>query len=149
HNDVYLLPYNTDLSSKETPQNVISIAKDIAPLSAGHLHVVLLGDGGKIGNGLLGDTALQEPTFAIISASKRDEDTYEASAWSGSAFANELVAALGQNIPDLDGDGLISVEELYLYLYPRLVQLTKKLQHPSLFGTMTHRMYLSQAPELF
>jgi hypothetical protein len=152
--DMYLLDYDTRLSDSPNgplSSTAISIKQDIARLAAGHLHILFLGDGCHIGDGLLGDTALAEPTFGIISSSKRDEVSGEGTDWNGSPFAQELAASLNQNIPDLDGDGLISVEELYLYLYPRLVQAThrKVQQHPGLFGSMTHRMYLSQAPESF
>jgi len=146
-NDVNLFAYDSTNVSSTT----LSIGRDIAVLARGGKKIVLIADGCNIGDGMLGSTWLTEPTFAILGASKQDEFAVEAPQWNGSPLANELVGALSAYIPDLDRNGLISLEALYIYLYPRVLQDTKLAsmvgQHIMLSGSMTHRIYILTAKE--
>ncbi len=121
NSDVYLIPtdvqYNL-LGDRSFGDLAISVKHDLAPLAGERHKVLLLADSSRIGAGLLGDIALRNPGFAILSASKNDETTVEGRQFDGSPFAQEITRALAAPIPDLDGDGLISVDEFYIYLYP-------------------------------
>ena len=125
--------------------------RDLAQLASGGHKVLLIADGSRVGDGSLGEIALQFPGFAVLSATRGDELEFEGPQFGGSPLANALVSTLGQPIPDLDRDGLISIDELYFELYRKMTaQIVSAkgstfVPHPGLFAPMGHHMFVSQA----
>jgi hypothetical protein len=154
--DVYLAPFDATLRTQQDfVRSAISIKNDLAPIAREYRHVLLIADGCHIGDGQLGDVALKYPGFAVLSAARVDEVDYEDKRWEGSPFTEALVESLHDNIPDYYGEGLISVDALYIYLYQKMATLVRHgrfVTHPALFGSLTHKMRLAQAfdmtPEL-
>jgi hypothetical protein len=151
--DVYVAPSDVTLTNRTRVSliSTISVKDHLAPLAGEYRKVLLIADSGEVGDAQLGDIAMQYPGFSVLSAAREDEEALEVETkmLHGSPFARALVDSLEGDIPDLDGDGLISVDELYIYLYQKSLevqQLTtqRRFQHASLFGAMTHHMMISQ-----
>ena len=154
--DAYLLPVDVvapallTSADRALTTTAISINQDLAPLAGSNKKILLLADASHIGGGLLGNLAIRYPGFSIISPTRGDEVEIEDKRFSGSPFANAIVASL-QGVTDYDGNGLISVDEWYVSLYLKTMEFfrsagLKATVHPAMSGQMAHRMIISQAP---
>lgn len=114
--------------------------------------VIFFGDGCYFGDGFGDKISLTHPKVAILTSSKVDEAAIDGlPSLGGSPFAYHLAKALRSPVRDIDLDTLVSVDELFIYLYPKVVQTSNEAgasQHPSLIGRYTHRAMLSKAQTL-
>lgn len=65
----------------------------------------------------------------IITAGTRDEQVVESSSWTHSAFAKALLDGFQSRIVDIDGNGVVTADELYAYLQPKVFELSRS-EHP-------------------
>ncbi|MEX0736568.1 MAG: PEGA domain-containing protein [Bacteroidota bacterium] len=65
----------------------------------------------------------------IITAGTRDEQVVESSSWTHSAFAKALLDGFQSRIVDIDGNGVVTADELYTYLQPKVFELSRS-EHP-------------------
>jgi hypothetical protein len=141
--EVFLWPY--DSRSGPTP-SVLGLNRDIlngAPKNSG---LIFIGDGCHIGAGFTEGINNENPAIGVLSSSKSDELAFEKP--DGGSFTTGLLSALNSPETDVDGDGLISLEEAFVGLYPTVVSSSFSRQHPTLAGTSVHRLMLSRAPLL-
>jgi hypothetical protein len=122
---VQLFTYN---SQRTDPSDTFTLQEILAATPSDQKLLIIsdISFGGDESLGRLLDT---RPYAAIISSSKADE-----LAWSENGFTRSLVNVLTSEDTDLDGDGQLSVEELYVQLYPKMFiapALYPKTQHPS------------------
>jgi hypothetical protein len=157
--NVYLLTSDSVWTGedKQPPTNSLSVAEDIIPYSSEANPLLLIIDGCNIGDALVGPMSRQYPYFAALTSSKADEyvlDTIPST--SVSAFASAFIDGLQGEAEDLDGDGLISAEEIYHYMYPRVLAAVTApgvrtkgspsvVQHPTVAGRYIHRIFLARA----
>jgi hypothetical protein len=74
---------------------------------------------------------VNQPGRVVIAASRADEYSYETSYYEHGIFTYHLLQGLGSISADThDGNGWISAEEAFDYLYPRVVADTGDDQHP-------------------
>jgi caspase domain-containing protein len=73
-----------------------------------------------------------QPGRHLLYAGKRGERAYESSDWKHSAFAAELLLALGEGRANHNRDGLITVSELYSDLLPAVLKRSHGAQTPKL-----------------
>jgi len=67
----------------------------------------------------------------VLSASGGAEYSLESARWQNGAFTFALREALGDLAADRDGNGRVTVSELYGYLVPRVDELTRGGQQPT------------------
>src|SRR4029078_1122858 len=100
-------------------KNGIDFVGDFLQLFHRDQKLFFVGDGCNIGEALVGKAAVDWPNLVVLSASKSDEisiDGYKELGHGPLAFF--FAQALRDPIEDLDGDGLISVDEMFMHLYP-------------------------------
>lgn len=133
-------------------ENIIDFVADFLPLFAPNSKVLFLGDGCNIGESLVSHVASKYRNFVMLSASKVDEEVLDSVPHLNDhgAFAYFLDEALRRPIKDIDDDGFLSVDDLYIHMYPRVVEALRKsslsnVQHPALFGRYSHRFQIAAA----
>lgn len=156
--DLYFLAHDTDpgaLVGTGLPQRDVEYALASSPvrrivmlLDACHAGAAGLGRfTGKRGlylaetNRLLARLAETKPGLAVLSASSASESSNESQQWGGGhgVFTFHLTEGL-QGRADADRDGLITIRELYDYVYLRVSDDTAGQQHPELKGTFDNQM---------
>jgi hypothetical protein len=145
--DVELIP--ADASSAEEG-STISLAKDIIPISSERNPLLFIGDGCNVGDGLVGRFSREYPHFAVLTSAKADEAAIDVSSSDTvSPFARAVSQAILGEATDIDGDGFISAEEIFVFLYPRVASKYDRFfrQHPSIAGRHAHRIFLQKALE--
>src|SRR3984893_17202366 len=120
----------------------LSLRYDILERTPPEQKLLFIGDGCNIGDGSLGAISERHPHVAVLASSKSDEVAFDRS-----PFASAIVQVLKDENSDLDGDGLLSVEELFVQVYPKVVPLNVayRSQHPTLAGLRSHRLALATA----
>lgn len=111
-------------------------------------HVIFIGDGCYFDTTGLAILAETLPNLAILSSSKVDETAIDGIPEIGhSPFAYHFAQAITSPVPDYDKDDRLSLEEIYVHIYPSVAspQMTGFSQHPSIFGRYVHRAFLAQA----
>jgi formylglycine-generating enzyme required for sulfatase activity/predicted MPP superfamily phosphohydrolase len=104
-----------------------------------------------------GDCAGTKDAFAgrgygrvILTASDAVELAYEGGSWLGentkSVFTHYMVEGLRTGAADLNGDGLITLDELYRYVYDMLLSSGYARQTPHKFLAMEGDIFVAQAP---
>jgi caspase domain-containing protein len=150
------LPTN-ELVSNSTkpglPYKYLSIADELVKFSSKDSHIIFIGDGCNIGDGMLGRLAVEHPFFSVLSSTKFDEQANDGSEELGSSpFAFHFADALTVGGNDLDGDGLLSLEEVHHYIYPRLIKTAISIhglaQHATVSGRFIHRVKLVKTPPI-
>lgn len=128
-------------------ENFVDFRDDIFAHAHPEKRVVFIGDGCNIGDGAIGDLLHKNPNFAILTSAKSDELAIDSP--SISPFSASLLETLLSAGKDLDGDGWLSVEELFVQMYPSMVRANvgRLSQHPGLFGQSTHRLLLATAEQ--
>lgn len=130
----------------------IDFVRDMLSLFAPDINLLFLGDGCNIGEGLIGEVSRKYPNVVVLSASKSDEQVIDVLPKLGhSALSYYFSEGLKGGVADLDNDGRISADEMFLYIYPKIVKAVRESsitasQHPALFGRFSHRFYLAATP---
>jgi uncharacterized caspase-like protein len=150
---VNLLPYDYQIPSGDRSNIAggiggIDLLRDIVNIAPADQKLLIIADGCNIGDGSLGPLFDRHPNISILASSKSDELAYESAKSPHTAFVSAIADVLKSARSDLDGDGQLSVEELYIQLY---LQMTRSSvgyysrQHPSLARLHSHRLMLATA----
>ncbi len=129
--------------------NSIEFSDDLLSLFSRDTRILFLGDGCHIGEALVGQVAKQYPNLVVLSSSKVDEEVVDVvPSLKHGALAYFLAEALRSPIVDVDGDGLLSVDDIFMHVYPRVVEAVRRAslsitQHPTLFGRFSHRLQIA------
>jgi uncharacterized caspase-like protein len=96
-------------------------------------------------NRLLLGIAQAKTGVALLSAASASESSLEGAQWGGGhgAFTNGLVTGL-RGGADTNHDGLVTVRELYDFVYKNVSESTKGQQHPELKGTFDNALPLAE-----
>lgn len=146
HEQLYIVPYDVSrLSSTNLSHDsfsgLLSLTQDILPTGASpNADLVFIGDGCNMGDVLYDRVKQRFPRVSILSSSKPDEVSIDES-----HFTLALQHALTSPTSDVDGDGLISVEEAFVSLYPQVVSTAFSRQHPTVSGDRIHRVMLARS----
>jgi TPR repeat protein len=81
----------------------------------------------------------------FISSSRYDERSYEKAEFGNSLFTHYLIEGL-KGDGDADRDGVVTLKELYEYVYSKAKYDSKGLQHPQMEGRIVGTFPLSLAP---
>lgn len=143
HGDLYLATRNTEMGwvdDKSIEANYVRARMD---KSGSQRKVVILDccHSGAFAKGALGDSVGTRDAFAgsgygrvILTASDAVELAWEGGAWQGadraSVFTHFLVEGLRTGAADLDHDGKIALDELYDYVYERVLTSGHAKQTP-------------------
>jgi uncharacterized caspase-like protein len=153
HSKIYLMP--SDMGVPSDPQfsaeQGVDLQRDIIQSTPPDRKVLIIVDGCHIGDGSLGPLMDLHPELAILASSKADELAFESDKLSSTPFVSAMTDVLKNPKSDLDGDQQLSVEELYIQLYVRMVQVNIGFygqQHPSLIGLRSHRLMLATASKI-
>ncbi len=156
--DLYFLAHDTDpaaLVGTGLPQRDVEYALSSSPvkrvvmlLDACHAGAAGFGRfGGKRGlylsetNRLLARLAETKPGLAVLSASSASESSNEAQRWGGGHGVFTFFLAEGlRGAADDNQDGIVTIRELYDYVYLRVSDETGGQQHPELKGTFDNQM---------
>lgn len=152
----YLLPYNADLHdlySTALPMREIShifqrirseslifIADSCYSGASGGRTVSFSGTRASISDGFLDRIASGKGTV-IITASAANEVSVEDEQLQHGIFTYYLLEGL-RGKADTDSDGLITVDEVYRYLYEQVTKATGQEQHPVKKGAVVGRLIL-------
>ncbi len=72
---------------------------------------------------------LQKVTSAeateIITAGTKDEEVVESPTWGHSAFAKAILDGFNSKVVDRNGDGVVTADELFSYLQPKVFELSR------------------------
>jgi uncharacterized caspase-like protein len=162
--ELYFLTHETDprhLVATGLPQRDLEYALERAPAK----HTVLLVDAchaGGVGlgnfanrrgivmaetNRLIVQLAKTKPGRALLTASTATESSQEGERWGDGhgVFTYHLIEGL--KLGDTDGDGLVSIRELYDYVYEHVSGDTKGGQHPELKGNFDNALPLSRTTQ--
>jgi hypothetical protein len=160
--DLYYLTHDTDprqLVGTGLPQRDVEYALASSPakrvvmlMDACHAGAAGLGFSGKRGivlaetNRLLGRLAETKPGVAVLTASSATEPSNEGAQWGGGhgVFTHYLLMGMSGHA-DGDRDGLVSIRELYDFVYTKVSEDTGGVQHPELKGRFDNAMPLSNA----
>lgn len=144
--DVYLY-FPAAGVSKVTEIPRISLTKDIIPLSSEASPFIFLGDGCKMGDATIGRWSVKYPYITVLTSAKQDEMAIDGIESLGhSPFAYYLAEILRGPALDYDADGWLSLEEVYVQLYPRVAGFSQSFpQHPTISGTLAHRVIIARA----
>ncbi len=82
------------------------------------------------------------PGIALFTASSADELSYESPSLSHGVFTYYLIEGL-KGKADKNEDKIITLREIYEYVYDRVKTATKDLQHPELKGTLNKNLPVS------
>jgi len=94
-------------------------------------------------NRLLKEIAAARDGVAILTASSSNEFSQEGAQWGGhGVFTCHLVNGL-KGEADNDGDGYVTIRELYEYVYRKVVDDTGGKQHPDLQGKFDNNLPVS------
>jgi uncharacterized caspase-like protein len=98
-------------------------------------------------NRLLLRLADSKPGVAVLTAASATEASNEGAQWGGGhgVFTHFLLKGL-QGGADADRDGVVTVRELFDFVYGRVSDETKGGQHPELKGSFDNRMPLAIRP---
>ncbi|HTE56774.1 MAG TPA: caspase family protein [Kofleriaceae bacterium] len=162
--DLYYLAHDTDpkeLVGTGLPQRDIEYAISRAParrvvLLADACHAGAAGFAGFRGrrsaalaetNRLVGQLAESKPGTAVLTASSATEASAEGKKWGGGhgVFTHHLLAGLSGDADD-DGDGFITIRELFDFTYRHVSKDTGGDQHPELKGRFDNAMPLAALP---
>ena len=77
-------------------------------------------------------TITTEKGRQIITAGRKDEEVFENSAWGHSAFTKNLLTGLGKGSADIDGDGIVTANELGDFLAERVHNETAGAHTPQI-----------------
>jgi len=146
HQDLWLLTFSD--SDDKIPSH-LSLNNDVLPIFSEDDRFILIADGCHIGDAMINKISYKYPYFAVLGSSKKDELAMEFPGKKVNIFTEIIVSALTNPGPDFDGDGFISLEEIYIDIYPKLVSsytINNTSQHPSLSGERVHRLHLMRAP---
>jgi uncharacterized caspase-like protein len=121
-------------------------------MDACHAGAAGLGFGGKRGivlaetNRLLGRLAETKPGVAVLTASSATEPSNEGKQWGGGhgVFTHYLLLGMSGH-GDSNRDGIVSIRELYDFVYLKVSEDTGGMQHPELKGKFDNAMPLSQS----
>ncbi len=72
----------------------------------------------------------QDRPIAVLAASKGRQFSYESALLRGGAFTGAVVAALARPETDLDGNGVVELDELYAQVKAEVVRATEAKQTP-------------------
>jgi hypothetical protein len=157
-----ILPYDGGLSLLDNTPNIaggviaqrdiiagdIDLQRDIVNIATPDQKLLIIIDGGI---GSLGQLFDRHPNLAILASNKSDEQALETTNSPNTPFVSAIVDVLKTVRSDLDGDGQLSVEELYIQLYSKMARMARlsagfySRQHPSLAGLHSHRLMLATA----
>jgi Skp family chaperone for outer membrane proteins/CBS domain-containing protein len=156
--ELYFLGYDADTKNiAGTAISQIDVQKAIATARA--KKILLIADAchsGSVGlspsiarrgsvatyvNRLLKEIASARDGVAILTASSANEFSQEGAQWGGGhgVFTNHLINGLkGQ--ADSDGDGYVTIRELYEFVYRKVADDTGGKQHPDLQGKFDNKL---------
>ncbi len=159
--ELYFLGYDADLSNiAGTAISQIDIQKAIS--SARAKKIVFIADAchsGSLGlspalakrsdpayytDKLLKEIATARDGVAMLTASSASEYSQEGERWNGhGVFTYYLVDGLMTGKADYNGDGVVTIREIYEYTYRKVAQDTNGKQHPDLQGKFDNNLPLS------
>jgi hypothetical protein len=137
----YLIPYDARRSSLYSTCLSMDEVKRLTELVAAK-HVLFLVD--ACYGGLSAVTSrsltkesehyLQKVTSAeavqIITAGTKDEQVVESSEWGHSAFTKAILDGFQTRLVDVDGNGIVTTDELYSYLQSKVFELSRSQRPP-------------------
>jgi hypothetical protein len=137
----YLIPYDGKRNSMYSSCLSMDEVKRLTELAAAK-HVLFLVD--ACYGGLSAVTSrslpreseryLQKVTSAeavqIITAGTKDEQVVESSLWGHSAFAKAIIDGFQTRLVDLDGNSVVTTDELYSYLQGKVFELSRSQRPP-------------------
>lgn len=157
--DLYLLTHDTDpnrligtgLAQRDVEYGLSKAgAKRIVLLAdACHSGAVGLAKPGKRGlvlaetNRLIRQLADTRPGTALLTASSASEFSFEGDQWDHGVFTFHLLEGL-RGKGDANGDRLVTVRELFDFVYREVSEATGGKQHPEIKGTFDNALPLSQ-----
>lgn len=105
---------------------------------------LVLADTNRLVEGLAGT----KTGTALFSASSSSESSLESSEFGGGhgAFSHQLIRGL-EGGADANADGLVSVRELFDFVYREVTTTTSGVQHPEIKGTFDNQMPISAPPK--
>lgn len=143
HGDLYLATRDTEMEIASATALSADFVRDQMDKSGSQRKVVILDSchSGAFAKGGLGDSVGTQAALAgngygrvILTASDALELAWEGDEWLGedraSVFTNFLVEGLQTGKADLDGDGKISLDELYRYVYDQIMRSGRAKQTP-------------------
>ena len=98
-------------------------------------------------NRLLASLGASKPGIAVVTAATASESSLEDARWGGGhgVFTHHLLRGLsGDGDVDDDKNGLVTVRELFDFVYREVSGDTRGQQHPELKGTFDNAMPLAQ-----
>jgi hypothetical protein len=160
--DLYFIAHDTDVRSlvgTGLPQRDVEYALASSParrvvMLLDACHAGAAGFGGfqsKRGivlaetNRLLQRLADSKPGIAVLTASSASEPSNEGEQWGGGhgTFTHYLLVGLSGRA-DADHDGIVSIRELYDFVYQRVSEDTQGSQHPELKGNFDNALPIAQ-----
>lgn len=152
-NRLYLTPVDARRvgEGEHDLEGTIDLAADIVSVFGMDTDLLLLADGCNVGEALMAQIGNKFPNLTVMAASKVDEKVVDILPQIGhGAFSYYLAEALRESIRDIDGDGLVSVDDIFMHVYPRVVEVTRNaslsvVQHPALFGRFSHKFGIAAA----
>ncbi|WP_296900207.1 SUMF1/EgtB/PvdO family nonheme iron enzyme [Thiohalocapsa sp.] len=162
HGDLYLATRDTEMDIAGATALSASFVREQLDKSNSQRKVVMLDccHSGAFAKAGLGDSVGTEDAFAgsgygrvILTASDALELSWEGDEWLGegqpSVFTNFLVEGLRTGKADLDGDGRIELDELYKYVYERVMTSGYAKQTPHKWAQQVEgEIFIAHAPEL-
>jgi hypothetical protein len=94
-------------------------------------------------NRLLDGLAATKPGVAVLTASSASESSVEGPQWGGHGVFTHYVLTGLRGSADTNRDGLVSIRELFEFVYRGVSDDTKGDQHPELKGDFDNRMPLA------
>ena len=80
---------------------------------------------------------------AVLSASSANEMSFEDEKWNGGAFTYYLLGGLNGRA-DRNQDQIVTLRELFDYVYEKVPQATEGQQHPELKGDFSNNLPLME-----
>ncbi len=134
--------YNAD-----TLENVVDFETELMSGFKAEDSVLFVADGCNIGEAIVGKVARRFKNLSVLTSAKVDETALDWDLRPG-VFASQIALGLGSSGQDLDADGLLSLDEIYVQIYPGVAQAAGDFgagQHPALFGRYSHKAMLALA----
>ena len=159
HGDLYLATQDTDMALVSATALSASFVRDEMDKSGSQGKVVMLDccHSGAFAKAGLGDSVGTRDAFAasgsgrvVLTASDTLGLAWEGDEWLGegrpSVFTHFLVKGLRTGAADMDGDGMIALDELYRYVYDRVVTSSRDRQTPRIWANVEGQIVIARSP---
>ncbi len=138
------VPYDANLNRTVSTCISMNGFKTIADIKARHAVMILdtchsgavaehMGDPGHISLLELFQGFIEAPNRLLLAGGRAYESSYEYPELRNGVLTHFLLKGM-KGTADTDGNGIVTLRELYTYVYDRATALTKGAQHPELAG---------------